>query len=657
MHLLQETLFPPPGFPPVLYLGIRNPAFPRRVQVAHDGPDGRGVVHLMEDDILTTDTYFGSFYCSYWNAYTVITSVAVTVQFHGAGLIRVFEDNGAGISLLVQHELLSDGRNPILVEFTPLNLAASPFATKIPPSRIFVEFEATRTSYLIALNFVSPQPPVHQVTLSLGLCTFNQEAYFARTAEHIATLVANEPAVSQVFVVNQGAPFKSARVAELLAGPKITTISQRNLGGCGGFTRSLREALAAEPRATHHLMMDDDIVLDERLISRAIQFLRYAERDIALGGSMLESLRPTVMYEAGAFLRSNNTIMPYCNNVDMADPGQLYHFNTPVDTDYNAWWFCVLPLEPAARAGLPAPIFIRGDDFEYGQRLAAMGVPTVTLPGVAVWHEPFYAKPPGWQDYYDLRNRLIFGATYGNKVSQLSLMHVLGLISTAVLTHQYQSAELRLKAVTDFLTGPEAMFGPDAETTHKAIMALAKLHAPEKLPQDPWASLPESPVKPKPEGLRALAAGYLKSALITIFLPATGGSAIFVDHDAHPANTAGRSYVLTNGPRTFHLMLRPRRRRTVGLLWRAVKLGRRFRRERTAIGADWAANIATYHGDAYWGRVFGDNASGDQPAPQTASAPHTAKSPQTVRAPQPPQTAANQPDQLSAGHSAGMTRS
>ena len=625
MHLLQETLFPPPGFPPVLYLGIRNPSFPRRVQVAYDGPDGRGVVHLMEDDILTTDTYFGSFYCSYWNAYTVITSVAVTLQFYGAGRVRVFEDSGTGISLLVQHELVSDGRNPILVEFTPLNLAESPFSTKIPPSRIFVEFEATRTSYLIALNFVSSQPPVHQVTLSLGLCTFNQEAYFARTAEHIATLVANEPAVSQVFVVNQGAPFQSIRVADLLAGPKMTTISQRNLGGCGGFTRSLREALAAKPRATHHLMMDDDIVLDERLISRAIQFLRYAERDIALGGSMLDSLRPTVMYEAGAFLTPNNRIKPYCHNSDMADPGQLHHFNAPVDTDYNGWWFCMLPLEPAARAGLPAPIFIRGDDYEYSQRLAEMGVLTVTLPGVAVWHEPFYAKPPGWQDYYDLRNRLIFGATHANKVSQPSLMHLLGMVSTATLTHQYQLAELRLKAIEDFLAGPKVLFGPDAETTHRAILALAKAHAPEKLPQDPWASMPGSLVEPKPEGLRALAASYLKSALTTIFLPATGGSAIFVDADAHPANTAGRSYVLTNGPRTFHLMLRPRRGRAFALLWKSVRLGQRFRRERVAAGADWAANIATYRSGDYWAGVFGAAApeAGPNPAilPEVAVAP------------------------------------
>ncbi len=618
MHLLQETLFPPLGFPSSLYLGIRNPKLPRMVLVSRYGPDEAAAVQLLQDDILTTDTYFGSFYCSYWNAYTGLTNVAATLQVKGAGEVRVFEDGGQGIVLLTRFEIVSDGTKPYLIDFTPGNLAESPFTNSSLPSRIFIEFEAMRDSTVLAISFVSPQPPVREVTLSIGLCTFNQEAYFARTADHIAALVATEPAVTRVFVVNQGAPFTSPEIREVLAGPKITTIEQRNLGGCGGFTRSLREALAAEPRASHHLMMDDDIVLDERLISRAIQFLRYATRDIALGGSMLESLRPTIMYEAGAFLRPNNTIEPYCHNVDMADTGQLYHFNTPAGTDYNAWWFCVLPLEPASRAGLPAPIFIRGDDFEYGQRLAALGVPTITLPGVAVWHEPFYAKPPGWQDYYDLRNRMIFAATYGNKVSQLSLTHLLGLLTGAVLTHQCQSAELRMRAVEDFLRGPKELFAADAEINHKAVMALAKAHAPERLNNAAWSSREATKGKPKPGGLKALAGSYFWAMLRTLLLPRVGGTAVYVDADAHPINVAGRAYVLTNGLRTFHILFRPSRRRTFAMLVRAARLARRFRREQAAVGKVWAEGISAYRQDAYWGQVFGDVAT-DTPVQNPAN--------------------------------------
>ena len=451
------------------------------------------------------------------------------------------------------------------------------------------------------------------MSLSVGLCTFNKEAYFARTAERITALVANEPAVTQVFVVNQGGSFESPRLHDLMAGPKITTIEQRNLGGAGGFSRTLYEAQAAKPPATHHLMMDDDIVLDERLIIRTLQFLRYATSEIAVGGGMLETLRPTFMHEAGAFIGQNITVESYCCDVDLADPGQMYHFNSPVETDFNAWWFCVLPMKPSLRAGLPLPIFIHGDDFEYGQRLAALGVPTVTLPGVAVWHEPFHAKPASWQHYYDLRNQLIFGATYGDKYGQVSVMRVLGLLSIAALTHQYQRAEGHLLAVVDFLDGPAAVFGEDAEKKHKRIMAMSKANASERLNDEVWKPKPTSPWKPFPEGMRNLAISFVKSALVTILLPHRRGEPpIFLDFQNNPRNAEGRAYVLTNGMRTYHLLNRPQRWRTLGLLWRSTMVGLRYRRERDAIAKVWLNEIGRYQSTAYWGDVFRADDSGHE---------------------------------------------
>ena len=66
MNLIQETLFPPQGFPDQLYLGIRNPDVPRKAMMTHDIALQRDVINLIEDDTLTTDTYFGGFYCLYW---------------------------------------------------------------------------------------------------------------------------------------------------------------------------------------------------------------------------------------------------------------------------------------------------------------------------------------------------------------------------------------------------------------------------------------------------------------------------------------------------------------------------------------------------------------------------------------------------------------
>ena len=610
LHLVQSTLFPLNDLPEAMYLRV-TPARNRGGLLPRVTRSGSEAIRLDARDILTTDTFFGSFYRAYWHAYAGLSDIAIAVELNGAATVKVFEDAGRGAILLAEERFHTTVPRRFLMDVIPTVLHLTPGETESRPSRIYIEVLAEKTTDVHAIDYMSTQAPLRRATLSIGLCTFNQETYFARTLTRVAKLVAGSDAIRAVHVVNQGTAFKSETIRTLLTSPRIVAVDQRNLGGCGGFTRSLVEELAASEPASHHLMMDDDIVLDERMILRALRFLDYADRDVALGAGMLDSMRPSVMYEAGAFLRRDNTIHPYCHNVDLSDPGRLWYFNTPVKTDYNAWWFCILPVERSRELALPAPVFIRGDDFEYGQRLARAGVPTVTLPGIGVWHEPFYAKPTGWQNYYDLRNRLIFGATYGDKVRQLSLAHVLGLITTAILTHNYMTAELRIKAVNDFLLGPDRLFGTDPEKIHKSVMELAKRDAPERL-DDSWKLVKLSTGKPQKVSMRGLAKQQLSSMMRTGFgLHGSGGETVLIDADAHPGNTAGKGYVLSNGPRSYHLRFAPKRWRMWGLMTRAALLAWRYRSRRVSVGAVWADKIAAFRQPEWWAGTFG-------PAPAAA---------------------------------------
>ncbi len=604
MHVLQTTLFPQTDLAEALYLRSVPPRRRGGLQ-PHLTPNGSPAIRLDPGNVLSTDAFFGSFYRAYWQHHTSVRDVSVVVELSGRASVRVYEDSGRGAVLLTEERLQTATPRRFLIDFLPSELGLDPGASEPRPSRLFVEIDAASSTDVHAVDFVSTAAPRRRVTLSIGLCTFNQEAYFEKTLTRVARLADSCADIRAVHVVNQGPAFKSDVIRRLLDNPKIAGIEQRNLGGCGGFTRGLVEELAALEPATHHLMMDDDIVLDERMILTALRFLSYAKDEIALGAGMLDGLRPNIMYEAGAFLRSDNTIHPYCHNVDVSDPGQLWHFNTPVKTDYNAWWFCILPVERSRALALPAPVFIRGDDFEYGQRLARDGVATVTLPGIGVWHEPFYAKPTGWQNYYDLRNRLIFGATYVDKVRQLSLTHVTGLITTAILTHNYMAAELRIKAVRDFLRGPDRLFAADPEAIHKGVMDLARRDAPEKLDAS-WKSTPVSVARPRPASLRALAKDQLFSMVRTGLLPLQrGGNAILIDAEAHPGTTAGQGYVLTNGMRSYHLRFVPNRWRMWGLMVRTAFLALAYRSGRTAAGAAWSTGIATYRDPKWWVASFG----------------------------------------------------
>jgi galactofuranosylgalactofuranosylrhamnosyl-N-acetylglucosaminyl-diphospho-decaprenol beta-1,5/1,6-galactofuranosyltransferase len=116
---------------------------------------------------------------------------------------------------------------------------------------------------------------------------------------------------------------------------------------------------------------------------------------------------------------------------------------------------------------------------EFGTRLMRSGVPTVSLPPVAVWHEPFYAKAPGWQLYYDLRNRLIFAACHRPFVRLDRSVVILRRLVDSLLKHDYQHAELVIRAIEDFLKGPAVLEVP-MDALHREIAALAAAYAPER---------------------------------------------------------------------------------------------------------------------------------------------------------------------------------
>lgn len=609
MYKLQSMLAPPAGRPASLYLRGGG----------GDGARAGEAVALGAGETLSLDTFFGAFYRAYWQRHTVVERIAVSADIAGPARLRIMEGAGGSRRCLVSREFAGgETRRRI-----PLPEQAG---TPAQGSRLYAEIEALGPCEVRAVDFVTDTPPVRRASLSIGICTFNQEARLARTLARLTELAREEDAIRAVYVVNQGAPFEQPQTHALLRAPGVTSLAQRNLGGCGGFTRTLMEALEAPAPATHHLMMDDDIELDARLIRRALRFLDYARDDIALGAGMLDSQRPSVMHEAGAFLTPDNRIEAYCHDVDLAESGEQGHFDTPVASDFNAWWFCILPLARCREVGLPPPLFIRGDDFEYGQRLAEAGVATVTLPGIAVWHEPFHAKPGGWQSYYDLRNRLIFAALHGDKVRQLSLAGVVGMITTAALTHDYRTARLRRRAVEDFLAGPNRLLARDPEDIHAEILALARRDAPETLSDPALPARPVTPGRARATTMRGLIGQQLAALLRTGLLPHRRGAPPVLDETgAHPANTAGRGYILTNKARSFHLHLAPRRGTMWALIWRTTLTGWRFRRGRAAAGRRWAAGIAPYRRRDWWRGVFArPRADGEDTAPATRDGPCSA---------------------------------
>ena len=107
---------------------------------------------------------------------------------------------------------------------------------------------------------------------------------------------------------------------------------------------------------------------------------------------------------------------------------------------------------------LALPIFIKWDDADYGLRAQQAGIPTVSLPGAAVWHVPWTDKDDtiDWQAYHHARNRVLVALLYSPyKRGGRLLFESFAVQIKHAISMQYSAAELRLWALEDILAGPE----------------------------------------------------------------------------------------------------------------------------------------------------------------------------------------------------------
>ena len=450
-YRLQNVIGTDFGRPAVLY---------RATGEAVDGPMPWA---MAAGDTFDFDSYFNAFFPDVWHRHTKIGRVGLEVA--ATGPIRVV--------------VTAHGTHSATLADTGLDGSGVVWLDDLPKTgRVSFRVEAEADTQLTDLGWVTDVPPLHAPTLSVGLCTFNREEQFAVTLAALAQLQEQNPAILHIWVANQGKTFTNPTIAEIDRRDTVSILEQTNLGGCGGFTRTMVEATSVATPATHHLLMDDDIILDPRVVNRALGFLAYVEGELAVGGQMIDLDDPTILRELGAKLDPERFVQSIGENSDLTTPEGLAQFHDTPRIDYNAWWFCVIPTATIKRLGLPTPIFIRGDDIEYGCRMAANGVETICLPGVAVWHESFHHKTSDWLTYYDMRNRLFVASLYPQLVWRPASYYLLGFVVVFMFQNRYRAADMNILAIQDVLAGLDTALGADSESRHMALMAQLNQLAP-----------------------------------------------------------------------------------------------------------------------------------------------------------------------------------
>ncbi|MCR6486398.1 glycosyltransferase [Amycolatopsis sp. OK19-0408] len=426
----------------------------------------RAALTLEPASKVSGNTYFGRFPASYWQRWTNVGEVSVEAVVTGTGLLSMGASDVEGEPRVVDAEQVTDAKQLKVTLTGKLDKFYDGGALWLD-----LETEGGQTLRVEQVRWTVEAPEKIRPT-AVTICTMNRADDCLKNLQALAADVSSLETLDAIYVADQGTDLVESRdgfeqVAKDLA-DKLHYIKQPNLGGAGGFTRGLFEV--AGHTATEHanvLFMDDDVLLEPDLVIRMTAFSNRAADPIIVGGQMLNLFHPNQLHVGAEYARLNTLEpgQPVEHSLTTADllgvdeetlkPNRQ---ERRLDAGYNGWWSCLIPYEVVKATGYPLPFFFQWDDAEYSYRARAHGFPTVTLPGAGVWHADFHMKDwDEWHRYFNLRNSIITAALHSPFNLNLLSRVLLAQLVRYLLGMQYGLSATLIKAVEDFLEGPEIL--------------------------------------------------------------------------------------------------------------------------------------------------------------------------------------------------------
>ncbi|MCQ4120512.1 glycosyltransferase [Rhodococcus tibetensis] len=509
--LLQRILVPRPGEP----LDVRTLYVEEaKTNSRRAHPLSRTSLSVGAESEASFCTYFNAFPASYWRRWTILKSVVLRLDLSGHGRIDVYRSKADSSRIHVEGREFLDGD------------AAMEFEIELAPFEdggwIWFDITSDTEVVLESAGWFAPIDAPGEATVAVGIPTFNRPTDCVKALEALASDALVLEVVKAVIVPDQGtrkvvdeAGYEDAAAA---LGDRLVIHDQANLGGSGGYSRIMYEALKTTD-CQHILFMDDDIEIEPDSILRALAMSRFAKTPMLVGGQMLNLQERSHLHTMGEVVDRSIFMWTAAPNVEydhdfskypLSDRENSKKLHRRIDVDFNGWWMCMIPRQAAEELGQPLPLFIKWDDAEYGLRARAAGYPTITMPGAAIWHMAWSDKDDAidWQAYFHLRNRLVVAALHmPGSVRGLVVNSVKATIKH-LLCLEYSTVAIQNQAIADFLQGPEHIF-------ELLPTALGNVHAMRKEFPDAVV-LPSSTSLPLPSGAEVGAVGLPGNPLAKI---------------------------------------------------------------------------------------------------------------------------------------------
>lgn len=508
---LARVILPRPGEPlDVRKLYIEESA--TNARRAH--APSRTTLEIGPESEVSFATYFNAFPASYWRRWSTLESVVLRVELTGSARVDVYRSKATGSRItvggaaLASREASGEDSEPAAAEF---EIALDAFEDG---GWIWFDITTDTAVTLCSAGWFAPRPAPGQANIAVGIPTFNRPSDCVNALLELTSDPLVDEVIGAVIVPDQGT--KKVRdhvdfaVVAAPLGNRLSVHDQPNLGGSGGYSRVMYEALKNTDCA-QILFMDDDIRIEPDSVLRALAMNRFAKAPTLVGGQMLNLQEPSHLHIMAEVVDRENfmwTSAPHAEyDHDFAEDSlaESEELHRRIDADYNGWWMCMIPRVVAEELGQPLPLFIKWDDADYGLRAAEHGYGTVTMPGTAIWHMAWSDKDDAidWQAYFHLRNRLVVAALHWDGDVRGLLASSIKATIKHLLCLEYSTVAIQTKAMADFLAGPEHIFSilesalpevhrirrdyPDAVVLPSATdlptpSGRAKVHKPPKWP-------------------------------------------------------------------------------------------------------------------------------------------------------------------------------
>lgn len=427
-------------------------------------------IEFSESARCSFDTYFNSLSVEKWHKYTSVLDFFLVVKLNGNFEIsltnKVLADCAIHEIVLYSRSISTDGLEEVILPYPTGNykgmLAFNLLSCK------------DGSKYYGGWYGCEKYGKLWDTRIAINICTFKRETFVIRNLEilnkYIVQNTENELSKNlQIFISDNGNSLSTGN----LVSEQIHIVQNKNVGGAGGFCRGLIEILNYQDRyaATHVLMMDDDVVIEPESLFRTYTLLRCRKpeyKDVFIGGAMFRLDNPKIQVESGA-LWNSGSIISNKHGLNLNQVEDVLNNEVEECAEYNAWWFCCVPMHLINRNNLPLPIFIRGDDVEYGLRNMKT---LVLMNGICVWHEPFENKYSSFLHYYCIRNLLYDNALHVPNYKQSDfLKRAIRDVVREVVFYRYKHADLIMRGIDDFYKGVDFLLSTDGEKLHKEIMA------------------------------------------------------------------------------------------------------------------------------------------------------------------------------------------